>query len=50
MLGRIGGEAFKDDHTKAFLFAFGLAIATNIVIEIARHRRNKRREAMQAVV
>jgi membrane-associated protein len=50
MLGRIGGEAFKDDHTKAFLFAFGLAIATNIVIEIARHRLKKRREAVQAVV
>ena len=50
MLGRIGGEAFEDDHTKAFLFAFGLAIATNIVIEIVRHRRKKRREAMQAVV
>ena len=45
MLGRIGGEAFKNDHTKAFLFAFGLAIATNIVIEVARHTRNKRREA-----
>ena len=50
MLGRIGGEAFKDDHTKAFLFAFGLAIATNVIIEIARHRRKKRREAVQAVV
>ncbi len=45
MLGRIGGEAFKNDHTKAFLFAFGLAIATNIAIEIARHVRKKRREA-----
>jgi hypothetical protein len=50
LLGRIGGEAFEDDHTKAFLFAFGLAIATNVVIEIARHRRKKRRESMQAVV
>jgi membrane protein DedA with SNARE-associated domain len=50
MLGMIGGEAFKDDHTKAFLFAFGLAIATNIVIEIVRHRRKKRREAMQAAL
>lgn len=50
MLGRIGGEAFKDDHTKAFLFAFGLAIATNIVIEIARHRMKKRREAVQAAL
>ena len=48
MLGRIGGEAFKNDHTKAFLFAFGLAIATNVLIEIARHVRNKRREAATA--
>jgi membrane-associated protein len=45
MLGRIGGEAFENDHTKAFLFAFGLAIGTNIIIEVARHVRNKRREA-----
>ena len=37
LLGRIGGEAFKDDHTKAFLMAFGLAIATNIAIEVTRH-------------
>ncbi len=49
MLGRIGGEAFKNDHTKAFLFAFGLAIATNIVIEIARLVRKKRREAATAM-
>ena len=41
MLGRIGGEAFEDDHTKAFLLAFGLAIATNIVIEIVRHVPNE---------
>jgi membrane protein DedA with SNARE-associated domain len=37
LLGRIGGAAFKDNHTKAFLLAFGLAIATNIVIEVTRH-------------
>jgi membrane-associated protein len=43
MLGHIGGEAFKDDHTKAFLFAFGLAIGTNVIIEITRHYRKKRR-------
>jgi membrane protein DedA with SNARE-associated domain len=45
MLGRIGGEAFEDNHTKAFLLAFGLAIGTNIVIEIVRHQRKKRRAA-----
>ena len=50
MLGRIGGEAFEDDHTKAFLLAFSLAIATNVLIEIARHRRNKRRDAVSGAL
>ena len=45
LLGRLGGEAFKDDHTKAFLFAFGLAIGANVLIEIVRHIRNKRKAA-----
>ncbi|MEP7200962.1 MAG: DedA family protein [Ilumatobacteraceae bacterium] len=45
MLGRIGGEAFENNHTNAFLFAFGLAIATNIAIEIVRHVMKNRREA-----
>jgi membrane-associated protein len=45
LLGRIGGEAFENNHTKAFLLAFGLAIATNVLIEVARHQRKKRREA-----
>jgi membrane protein DedA with SNARE-associated domain len=48
LLGRIGGEAFKDDHTKAFLFAFGLAIGANIIIEVARHVMKKRRAAAVA--
>ena len=42
MLGRIGGEAFKDDHNKAFLLAFGLAIGVNVVIEVTRHQMKKR--------
>jgi membrane-associated protein len=45
LLGRVGGEAFKDDHTKAFLMAFGLAIATNIGIEITRHYVKRNRAA-----
>lgn len=48
LLGRIGGQAFKDDHTKAFLLAFGLAIGTNVIIEVARHLMNKRRAAAAA--
>lgn len=45
LLGRIGGEAFEDSHTKAFILAFSMAIATNIAIEIVRHVRKKRRKA-----
>jgi membrane-associated protein len=45
LLGRIGGAAFKDNHTKAFLLAFGLAIATNIVIELTRHYMKRHRAA-----
>jgi len=48
LLGRIGGEAFKDDHNKAFLFAFGLAIATNVIIEVTRHYLKKRKTAVAA--
>ena len=48
LLGRIGGEAFENNHTRAFLTAFGLAIATNVLIEIARHFRKKRRQAAAA--
>ena len=39
LLGYIGGAAFKDDHTKAFLVAFGAAIGVTIVIEVFRHFR-----------
>lgn len=45
LLGRIGGAAFENSHTKAFLTAFTLAIGTNVLIEIGRHYRKKRREA-----
>jgi membrane protein DedA with SNARE-associated domain len=49
LLGRIGGEAFKDDHTKAFMLAFGLAIGTNVIIEVTRHYMKKRRTETAAV-
>ncbi|MGZ4702082.1 MAG: DedA family protein [Ilumatobacteraceae bacterium] len=48
LLGRIGGEAFKDNHTKAFMLAFGLAIGTNVIIEVTRHYLKKRRTAAAA--
>jgi membrane-associated protein len=49
LLGRIGGQAFQDNHTKAFLFAFALAIGTNILIEVTRHFRKKRRQATTTI-
>ena len=41
LLGYIGGKAFEDDHTKAFLVAFGRALGVNVVIELVRHFRSK---------
>jgi membrane protein DedA with SNARE-associated domain len=43
LLGYIGGEIFKDDHTTAFLVAFGAALGFTIVIELVRHFRSKHR-------
>ncbi len=42
LLGRIGGQTFEDDHTKAFLFAFGLALSATVIIEVVRHFWKKR--------
>ena len=42
LLGFIGGKAFEDDHTKAFLLAFAAAISLTLVIEVVRHTRAKR--------
>lgn len=45
LLGYIGGRRFQDNHTTAFLVAFGLAISVSVVIEFARwmwHRRHPR--------
>ena len=50
LLGSIGGEAFEDDHAKAFTLAFSLAIAANIIIEVVRHQWKKRRAAARATV
>jgi membrane-associated protein len=43
LLGAIGGKTFEDNHTKAFIFAFGLAISATVIIEIVRHFINKRK-------
>ena len=39
LLGFLGGKAFEDDHTLAFLVAFGTAIGITVLIEIIRHLR-----------
>lgn len=43
-LGAIFGNTFKDNHTLAFLLAFGAALSVTFLIELVRHRRNKRSE------
>jgi membrane-associated protein len=48
LLGYLGGSAFKDDHTKAFLLAFGAALATTVALEIIGSRRRRRRAAFAA--
>lgn len=44
LLGFIGGKTFEDNHTMAFLFAFGAALGITAVIEVVRHFRNKDKE------
>jgi membrane protein DedA with SNARE-associated domain len=45
LLGRIGGKTFEDDHTKAFFFAFGLALSATLIIEVVRHLMKSRSKA-----
>jgi membrane-associated protein len=42
LLGYIGGKAFEDNSTLAFLVAFGTALGITVVIEAVRHFRSKR--------
>ncbi len=39
-LGYIFGQRFQDNHTLAFLLAFGTALAVTGIIELIRHRRS----------
>lgn len=41
LLGYLGGKAFEDNHTLAFLVAFGAAISVTVLIEIVRHVRSR---------
>ncbi len=43
LLGYIGGKAFEDNHTLAFLLAFGTALGMTLLIEVVRHLRAKYR-------
>jgi membrane protein DedA with SNARE-associated domain len=50
LLGFIGGAAFEDNHTKAFLFAFGIALGANLVIELVRHFVKRHRGGAEEAV
>jgi membrane protein DedA with SNARE-associated domain len=41
LLGYWGGKTFEDNHTAAFLVAFGAAISVTLVIEIVRWLRGR---------
>ena len=41
ILGYAFGSKFEDDHTKAFLLAFGAALAVTVVIELVRLVKKK---------
>lgn len=43
LLGYVGGQAFQENHTLAFLVAFGAALGITVVIEVIRHVRSRDR-------
>ena len=47
VLAYVIGEPLEDNHTAALWIAFFVAIAINLIIELIRHVRNKRRYARQ---
>jgi membrane protein DedA with SNARE-associated domain len=46
LLGYLFGERFEDDHTLAFLLAFGAALSLTVAIEIVRWLRVRRQERL----
>ncbi len=42
LLGYVGGKTFGDNHTLAFLVAFGIALSATVLIEIVRAERKRR--------
>ncbi|MDH4146235.1 MAG: DedA family protein [Acidimicrobiia bacterium] len=47
LLGFIGGKNFEDNHTVAFLFAFGAAVSMTVLIELGRAVWHRTRPAPQ---
>lgn len=43
LLGYLGGQAFQENHTLAFLVAFGAALGMTVAIELIRHFRTRDR-------
>jgi len=41
LLGFVGGKTFSDNHTLAFLVAFGIALSVTVLIEIVRWLRHR---------
>ncbi len=41
-LGFYFGDRFKDDHTRAFLYAFGMALSVTALVEVVRWYRKRR--------
>jgi membrane-associated protein len=41
LLGFIGGKSFQDNHTKAFITAFSIAIVATVLVEVVRHFRTR---------
>jgi membrane protein DedA with SNARE-associated domain len=44
LLGFIGGKTFADNHTVAFIVAFGCALSVTALIEVFKRVRDRRRE------
>ncbi len=49
-LGFVAGERFKDNHTTAFLVAFGAAIGITVLIEVVRWLRERRQGDLEEQV
>jgi len=49
LLGFAGGKTFADNHTVAFLVAFGCALAVSGVIELIRWLRHRGQDEDQPV-